>query len=152
MPVDSMSVRFLMGMVQLFTIPVNRSSRSILAISSSWDRRSGHSDGSLRLTMVSTIDMGAGSVALRARPALPHTDSTSGKVMRMLSCFCRRRRCSAIAIPGMEFGMYISEPSSSGGMNSVPSFESGQYEPASTNMAPTSTVARCARTHRSTGR
>src|SRR2546422_7863648 len=32
---------------------------------------------------VSTIDIGAQSVAVFARPALPHTDATSGNIMRI---------------------------------------------------------------------
>src|SRR2546427_8363434 len=52
-----------------------------------------HADSGLRLTTVSTMDIGAQSVAVFARPALPQTDATSGNVMRMLSSTCNRRRC-----------------------------------------------------------
>ena len=36
-------------------------------------------------TSVSSIESGAGSVAVDARPALPNTDSTSGKLFRIRS-------------------------------------------------------------------
>ena len=39
-----------------------------------------HSAFGLRLMMVSNISVGAGSVAVAARPALPYTDATSGKL------------------------------------------------------------------------
>ena len=64
MPVESMSVRFLIGMVQLFTTPVMRSDRSISAISASWVIPGRHCPGGLRFTVVSTIEIGAQSVAI----------------------------------------------------------------------------------------
>jgi hypothetical protein len=42
-----------------------------------------HCDSGFRLITVSNISSGAGSVALAARPALPMTDSTSGKLLMM---------------------------------------------------------------------
>ena len=70
---------------------------------------------------VSIIPSGAGSVAVRARPALPNTISTSGTVRISRFCTCIMRPTSAIDAPGNSVGMYIVEPSQSGGMNSVPS-------------------------------
>ena len=49
-------------------------------------RWSGHSDFGWSCTTVSTIDRGAGSVAVSARPILPCTLFTSPKVLRMASC------------------------------------------------------------------
>ena len=86
MPVVSMSVRFLIGMVQLLTAPVMRSWRSISAMSRSCVMPGRHSDSGLRFTVVSIMEMGAQSVAVLARPALPQTDATSGMLIRMLSC------------------------------------------------------------------
>ena len=43
-----------------------------------------HSLSGFRLITVSNISVGAGSVAVVARPALPHTDKTSGKVLMIL--------------------------------------------------------------------
>ncbi len=78
MPVESMSVRFLIGMVQLLAAPVMRRRRSRSAMIRSWVSPGRHASRGLRLTTVSTIEIGAQSVAVLARPALPHTDSTSG--------------------------------------------------------------------------
>src|SRR3546814_11622754 len=57
------------------------------ALSISWIRLSKvtpsrHSPGGLRLTTVSNISVGAGSVAELMRPALPHTDATSSEERR----------------------------------------------------------------------
>ena len=43
-----------------------------------------------RRTVVSTIVMGAGSVAVSERPTLPNTVSTSGKLFKMRSWCCGR--------------------------------------------------------------
>ena len=50
--------------------------------------------------MVSIIVKGAGSVEVLARPALPKTRSTSGKVFRILSWICSARCASATDMPG----------------------------------------------------
>ena len=50
--------------------------------------------------MVSIIVNGAGSVDVLARPALPKTRATSGKVMSSLSCTCSARCASATDMPG----------------------------------------------------
>jgi hypothetical protein len=78
MPVDSMSMRALIGMVQELATPGNCSAWSISAISLSMVMPARHSDSGLRLITVSNISVGAGSVAVLARPALPKTDVTSG--------------------------------------------------------------------------
>src|SRR5579885_3607544 len=83
---------------------------------------SGHSDSGLRTTVVSIIVNGAGSVDVSARPALPNTLSTSGNVRRILSCTCKSRAASVTDSPGSVVGIYKTEPSYSGGMNSEPSF------------------------------
>jgi hypothetical protein len=71
MPVDSMSVRARIGIVQALATPGNCSAWSISAISPSIVRPSRHSLSGFRLITVSNISVGAGSVAVRARPALP---------------------------------------------------------------------------------
>ena len=50
--------------------------------------------------MVSIIVNGAGSVEVLARPALPNTRSTSGKVMRILSWTWSAFWASATDMPG----------------------------------------------------
>ena len=80
-----------------------------------------HSDLGLSSTTVSIMEKGAGSVDVSARPALPSTRATSGKVIRMRSCTCISFCASATEIPGSVLGMNSTTPSSSGGMNSEPS-------------------------------
>src|SRR3989441_1365717 len=108
-----------------------------------------HADSGLRLTTVSTMDIGAQSVAVFARPALPQTDTTSGNVMRMLSSTCNRRRCVVSDRAGRVLGMYMSEPSFKGGMNSLPSRARGTSVNARTAAAPPSTSQRRSEEHTS---
>src|SRR5687768_10606548 len=92
-PVVSMSMRALMGMVQALVVPGICSARSISAVSSSLEMRSGqtrrqtaslshsgdqleyqrglarHSETGFKTTVVSIIESGAGSVDDSARPA-----------------------------------------------------------------------------------
>src|SRR5450759_4236649 len=84
MPVASMSMRALIGMVQAFDTPGNCSALSSLATSFSMVMPGRHSLSGFRLITVSNISVGAGSVAVVARPALPHTNETSGKVLMIL--------------------------------------------------------------------
>ena len=62
--------------------------------------RSRHSCSGLRVMVVSIMVKGAGSVEVLARPALPKTRSTSGKVFRILSCTWRAFWASATDMPG----------------------------------------------------
>ena len=111
-----------------------------------------HSACGLRFTVVSTIDIGAQSVAVLARPALPQTEATSGKLMRMLSCTCSSRRCWVSDTLGRVLGMYIRLPSRSGGMNSLPSRLKGSRLTTSKAAAIPSTVSLPRSAQRSTGR
>src|SRR5947209_7088492 len=94
-PVESMSMRFLIGIVQMFGMPGKRRRASISVWSSSKVMCSGvknekshraglgqseyqrgvvrHSDSGFRTTVVSTIEKGAGSVGEVTRPAFPKT-------------------------------------------------------------------------------
>ena len=85
--------------------------------------------------IVSNISVGAGSVAVAARPALPNTDSTSGNVLMIRSCVCSSSAALVIDRPGSVVGMYISVPSFRFGMNSEPSCVAGQTLTASTTSA-----------------
>ena len=71
MPVDSMSIRALIGIVQAFEMPGIWTALSSSAMSLSMVIPVRHSDSGLRLMTVSNISSGAGSVAVCARPALP---------------------------------------------------------------------------------
>ena len=125
MPVESMSMRALMGMVQALDTPGNCSAWSNSAISLSIVMPARHSDSGLRLMTVSNISVGAGSVAVLARPALPYTDATSGKLLMILFCVCISSAALVMDMPGSDAGMYSSVPSLSVGMNSEPSWLAG---------------------------
>ena len=105
MPVESMSMRALIGMVHEFATPGNCSARSISAISLSVSMPGRHSSCGLRLMTVSNISSGAGSVAVCARPALPYTDATSGKLLMILFCVCSNSAALVTDMPGSDAGM-----------------------------------------------
>ena len=105
MPVDSMSMRALIGIVQALAMPGNCSAWSISAISLSTVIPGRHSFSGFRLITVSNISVGAGSVAVLARPALPKTEATSGKLLMILSCVWRTSAALVIDIPGSAVGM-----------------------------------------------
>src|SRR3972149_10454642 len=88
-PVESMSRRALIGIVQALLTPGICTALSSSAISLSMVIPGRHSDSGFKLITVSAISSGAGSVALMARPALPKTDATSGKLLMILSCVWR---------------------------------------------------------------
>ena len=64
-----------------------------------------HALSGLRLMTVSNISVGAGSVAVLARPALPQTEATSGKDLMILSCVCSSSAALVIESPGSVVGM-----------------------------------------------
>jgi len=166
MPVVSMSMRPFTGMVQALETPGRLSASFIRATSSSRERVSGvmtrsapfiqsgaqdeyqvsffrHSDLGFRVITVSSMESGAGSVEVSALPALPNTRFTSGKPFRMRSVTCRSFCASVMEMPGMVVGIYISEPSSRGGMNSDPSFrKTGTVTSTRTRAVPSTTAFR----------
>ncbi len=72
--------------------------------------------------------------------------------MRMLSSTWRSRRWVVSDRAGSVFGMYISEPSFSGGMNSLPSRARGTSVRVRIAAAQPSTSQRARSAHCSTGR
>src|ERR1035441_7693288 len=104
MPVASMSMRALIGIVQALDTPGNCSALSISAISFSMVMPGGHSLSGFKLITVSNISVGAGSVAVVARPALPHTDTTSGKDFMILFWVCSSSAALVTEIPGSVVG------------------------------------------------
>ena len=84
MPVASMSMRALIGIVQALETPGNCKALSNSLISLSMVMPGRHSLSGFRLMMVSNISRGAGSVAVPALPTLPTTLFTSGKLMMIL--------------------------------------------------------------------
>src|SRR5262245_49601521 len=105
MPVESMSMRALIGMDQALETPGNCNDRSISAISLSTVTPGRHSVSGLRLITVSNISVGAGSVAVAARPALPQTDATSGNDLMILFCVCTSSAALVTESPGSVVGM-----------------------------------------------
>ena len=104
-PVDSMSMRALIGMVQALVTPGNRMARSISPVSRSGVMPGRQASAGLRRIVVSIMLSGAGSVAVSARPTLPNTCSTSGKVRRIRSVCWRISRALVIDTPGSVAGM-----------------------------------------------
>jgi len=64
-----------------------------------------HSDLGLRITTVSSMDKGAGSVEVSARPALPSTYFTSGNCLMIRSVTWSNLSASVMEIPGIVVGM-----------------------------------------------
>ena len=84
-PVDSMSIRVLMGMVQALVNPGNWIAWFISSVSFPTVIPGRHSDSGFKVMVVSIMDSGAGSVAVSARPTLPKTWWTSGNWAMILS-------------------------------------------------------------------
>jgi hypothetical protein len=147
-----MSIRALIGMVQALLMPGNCSALSISAVSESTVTPGRHWSSGFRLMMVSNISTGAGSVAVAARPALPNTLATSGKLLMMRSETCSSSTALVTDMPGTLTGMYISVPSFSVGINSEPSCLSGITVAASTSRAIRMVAIRARRTPAMTGR
>ena len=64
-----------------------------------------HSAFGLRVITVSSMDRGAGSVGVSARPALPSTRSTSGNCLMIRSVTWSSFCASPMEMPGMVEGM-----------------------------------------------
>ena len=120
-----MSIRLRMGGTQMFDRPGTFTALSSSSTSLSGVMPARHSSRGLNCTVVSNISIGAGSVAVSARPALPKTLATSGTVLIMRSVCCSSSDALAADKPGNAEGMYSRSPSSMGGMNSPPNWESG---------------------------
>src|SRR5882757_11554160 len=105
MPVESISMRALIGMVQALETPGNWRDLSISAISLSTVMPGRHSLSGFKLITVSNISVGAGSVAVDARPALPQNETTSGNDLMILSWVCRSSAALVIDRPGKVVGM-----------------------------------------------
>ena len=64
-----------------------------------------HSSLGFKITVVSIIEKGAGSVEVSARPALPKTLSTSGKLFNILSWAWSSLEASVTDKPGKVVGI-----------------------------------------------
>ncbi len=125
MPVASMSMRLRIGGTQTLARPGTLTAASSSSISFGVVIPGRHWSRGFSWITVSNISSGAGSVAVSARPALPNTRATSGTVLIMRSVCCSSSAALPADSPGSAVGMYRRSPSSSGGMNSPPSFAAG---------------------------
>ena len=105
MPVASMSMRVLMGIVQALVTPGNCTIPSSSRLMSSMVLPSGQVSWGVSRMVVSIIVSGAGSVAVSARPILPSTCSTCGWVEMILSVCWSSSRAFVIDSPGGVVGM-----------------------------------------------
>jgi hypothetical protein len=80
--------------------------------------------GGFSKMIVSTILMGELSVAVLALPAFPKTFFTSGTLLMILSCTCNNCLASEFDMSGKVTGINKIEPSSNGGINSLPKLRS----------------------------
>ncbi|MNQ99097.1 hypothetical protein D3C85_1148190 [compost metagenome] len=136
MPVANMSMRVLMGGTQALVRPGKRIRESSSSLSFSGVMPGRHWSRGLSWMLVSIITRSAGSVAESARPALPNTFCTSGRVRMSLSVCCKISRALPTEILAAVVGIYMMSPSSSGGINSEPRYLSGQ-KPATVTTAAT---------------
>ena len=145
-PVASMSIRLRMGGTQILDKPGTLTMRSSSSTSLSGVMPARHWLLGLNWIVVSNISIGAGSVAVSARPAFPWTVATSGRVLMSRSVCCSSSAALPTDKPGRAVGMKSRSPSSRGGMNSPPIRSMGQAVAASSNKA----MAMVARGQRST--
>ena len=105
MPVASMSIRLRIGGTNTLARPGIFSFESSSATILSLVMPGRHSSLGFNWIVVSNISIGAGSVAVSARPALPNTVFTSGTVMMIRSVTCSSWPASAAERPGSAVGM-----------------------------------------------
>ena len=98
-------MRVRMGMVQALVRPGTLMAAFISSASFSGVMPGRHSLLGFSMMVVSIIDSGAGSVAVSARPTLPNTFSTSGKVRIIRSVCCRSSPAFVTEMPGNVVGM-----------------------------------------------
>src|SRR5437867_13167593 len=87
MPVVSMLIRLMIGCVQMFDTPGSVVACSSSAISFSRVIPGRQADSGLRLTIVSVMLTGAGSVEVSAREIFATTEATSGTFWMASFCF-----------------------------------------------------------------
>src|SRR5487761_1914660 len=119
-PVESILILLIIGCVQPLVTPgICNFLLSSFTISSFFIPGL-HSDFGFNKIIVSIILMGELSVAVLALPALPKTFLTSGTEAIILSCTCNILFTSELETSGIVTGINRIEPSSNGGINSLP--------------------------------
>ena len=111
-----------------------------------------HAASGLRLTIVSVMFTGAGSVEVSARAIFATTEASSGKFWMASFCFLTISIACGSEIDGSVTGMNIRSPSLSGGMNSLPIRGTSTRAPATVMTAMPSVTARWRSAKSSTGR
>ena len=152
MPVVSMLMRLIIGWVQMFATPGMVTAVSSSPMSCSRVIPGRHADGGLRLTTVSVIFSGAGSVEVSARAIFATTEATSGNCWIAAFCFLAMSMAWGSEMAGSVTGINIRSPSLRGGMNSRPMRGTSETAPANTRAAAPSVRTRCRRVQRRSGR
>ena len=111
-----------------------------------------HCESGFRLTMVSVMLTGAGSVEVSAREILATTPATSGTARIAAFCFFVMSIACGNEMAGSVIGMNMRSPSLSGGMNSLPIRGTRARAPTRTRVAMPSVIRRCRRAQPSVGR
>src|SRR5207247_6604935 len=115
-----MSMRLRMGCVQIFVTPGMRSFSSSRCIIASFVSPAGHWSFGLKVTIVSVMLIGAGSVDVSARPIFPTTEAIAGSCEIIRSCSRNNSVAFDNDMLGSVTGIHIAVSSSKGGMNSDP--------------------------------
>ena len=141
----------MIGMVQIVETPGICTALVISPRSFSIVMPAGHWSRGFRCTSVSVMFSGEGSVDVSARPTLATTVSTSGNAS--IAAFCRSamRVFSASEMLGSAIGMNSKSPSSSGGMNSLPTRMPTPTAPAKNTTATSIVSARRRSAHDNAG-
>ena len=111
-----------------------------------------HSDSGFRLTIVSVMLTGAGSVEVSARAIFATTAATSGTPAMAAFCFLVIAIAWGSEMAGSVTGMNIRSPSFRGGMNSEPIRGTRTSAPPRTTAATPRVRSRCPSAQPSTGR
>ena len=152
MPVVSMLIRLMIGWVQMFETPGSVVATSSSPISRSRVMPGRHTASGFKLTIVSVMLTGAGSVEVSARAILATTDATSGNCWMAAFCFFVISIAWASEIEGSVTGMNMRSPSFSGGMNSLPILGTSATAPTTTSTATARVNTRCRSASANTGR
>ena len=150
-PVVSMSMRLMIGIVQMFDTPGSCTARPISARNRSRVIPSRHWSLGLRCTIVSVMLSGAGSVEVSARATFATTYSTSGNFINAAFCRAAISVFSSSEMLGSAMGMNIRSPSFNVGMNSLPMPRARNNAPTKSTAAMVIVRTRCASAVRKAG-
>ena len=144
-------MRLRMGCVQIFVTPGMRSFSSSRCMIASFVSPAGHWSFGLKVTIVSVMLIGAGSVDVSARPIFPTTEATAGSCEIIRSCSRNNSVAFDNDMLGSVTGIHIAVSSSKGGMNSDPILPARNTANPNRSAAEASVSTRCRNAKRSTG-